>query len=271
MASWPDFSPLTLAETAYRFILRQAFFRKIKDDLDNLNGRVGQVEGGLTLLDHFASIDQRFNTINTNDIEDQVGHFYGVRDFSGAGAALPALWTFPANSVVRIAATQPAGAASGKNVLFTIPRYIFNNLTRPLIYEARVKWRGVSSPLHWFGMSDAVPAIGNYPNAGVYLAFPNSTDMRFQCRDGTTTTNGTGFARVAADTWFTVKIEFTDTPSNRALCYIDGVLKETLTTNLPTSQGLFGAIDVQVQSSATTTESDCDRLKFSPIALADAA
>lgn len=278
MAGFPDFTALTLVETAYKYLLRQAFFRKIKDNLDNLNGRASQLESGIALLDHFTFVDQRFQrhppidlTTTSDDIIDMAGKFYGFREFAGGSGTLPPLWTFPSNSVLRIATGQGSNA-NAKNHLMTLSEYVFNNVTRPLIYECRTQWRGsAGTPAQLWGMFGTVPGIMSGPLHGIYLGFPDSTNMRFTSIDNGSATNGTSFTRVAANTWFTIKIEFTDTPSNRALCYIDGVLKETLTTNLPTSRRLHGAVYVTEQNDTATVETDVDKIKYAPVALADAA
>ena len=71
---------------------------------------------------------------------------------------------------------------------------------------------------------------------------------------------------------FQVKIEFTDTPSNRALCYIDVgagfVLKETFTNTLPTSRRLFPMIMCGSNNGGWV---EADRCEHSALAVNDAA
>jgi len=262
----PAFVELTDAETAFKAGIGQDTGRKIKDDFTNLNSRELKLEGGIPNIDHFNSRDGRFFTVNADEIEDRVGRFHGYRTYGGTGGALSPLWTFPAYSVVRVTSYGGGVAGNNTNLLMTWEEYVFNDVTRPLIYEARVKWRGANNPPSIvIGMADQ--GLTN----GIWLGFPDTTNMRFTSRDASSDTHGSNFTRIAAETWFTVRIEFTDDPSNRALCYVDGVLKSTLTATLPTSRRIAGVIYTQRGSGDANAEVDCDRLDYAPLALGNAA
>jgi hypothetical protein len=283
MSSWPDFAAFTTPETAYKALLRQAFFRKMKDDFDNLNGRVGQLETGILVTDHFNGPAGRFieaggvGSLSTRVRFDGRG-IWALLQSGGAGTPDVALPSSPAFSVLRLDADD-ASTNSRYSILLSLQDFVFNDSTRPVTYRARTKWRGqrANKEAHnvWGLVTDLTP--GSSPNSGIWLEMPDTSNFRFVTRDNGSQVNGSNFARTSADTWFEPYIEFTDSPSNRAKCYIDGVLKETFTTSLPTSRRLMGVI-AAIQShvggggaGTTAFQVDADRCRLAVDALVDAA
>lgn len=282
MSSWPDFTALTLPETAYKAGIGQDLWRKVKDDFDNLNGRVGQLETGILLVDHFNNPAGRFmdaggvGSLTTRVTIDQRG-LWALTRSGGAGTPDTALPSSPAFSVIRLDADD-ASSTTKWSVLLSLQDFVFNDSTRPVAYRCRTKWRGqrANKEAHniWGFVSDLVPGVS--PNSGIWLEMPDTSNFRFVCRDNGSQTNGSNFTRVSADTWFEVYIEFTDDPSNRAKCYVDGVLKETFTTTLPTSRRLMGTIAAYQThvggggSGSTAFQVDADRCRIAADALSDA-
>ena len=291
MSSWPPFSALTLTETAYKYLLRQAFFRKIKDNFDNLNGRVGSIEGSLLVFDHFnsswitvsaqpagrffvnngAAGDPNYSPLLAQDAR---GIWVNERIWTGTGSVDPGPPYDAGFSEMTIESSPNASGRSQGNAIWSAMELLFNSATRPVFFESRLKWGGSAVPRSLVGMIGALPNNwhndANLPTDGVWLEFPDSTNVRFVTRAGGTSTNGSNITRPTTGTRFKARFEFTDTPSNRALCYLDDVLKETFTTNLPTSARLRAMLVSRVQSQNANNLLTVDRCRFSGDGLADA-
>jgi hypothetical protein len=78
---------------------------------------------------------------------------------------------------------------------------------------------------------------------GVWLERVDGSNWRFVSYD-TARNNGASFTRITNGNWFKLTIEFTDSPSDRAICSIDDVVKSTLTTQLPTDDILHAALAI---------------------------
>ena len=278
-----DFSTLTLAETAAKAKLRQALFRKIKDNEDNLNERMGTVENQIVTFDHF--------------VEDDGGGY----SFQGSNYSVdlpPAGWTGtwlvnrarrwmyqgwdtttrdgtifnaakPDQSVARVASV-PINASARYSNLYGLDRFRFDRVTRPIIFRARIKLAADSDFV--FGLRDG-PRSEHYRTVdrpGIWMERVDGSNWRFVCYDGTRN-NGGNFAKITTGTWFEVEIEFTDTPADRAFCYVDGVLKQTLTANLPTTSPLCFALLPGGGVNGTAGTTDYDRVRIDCPALLDAA
>jgi len=277
----PAFTPYVDAQTAYKAPLGQDFFRQMQDNFDNLDARTTRLESSVLLYDHFADKDGRWlahdNDANTivKFALDQKGIWLVHRIHPGSNdpALFPPMPSVQAHSVVLL---DSNGAGNDNAVILAgIQEVVFNSAVRPIVYEARVKWIsiGAGQPFHRFGLWSDIPATpwNTHCASGIWLEFPDSTNVRFVTRDnGGALNTGTSFARPAGSTWFTVRIEFTDDPSNRALCYLDGVLKETFTSSLPTARRLFPVI-ASIESAGISTQAHADRCEFSAESLVDAA
>src|SRR6185436_17736051 len=101
---------------------------------------------------------------------------------------------------------------------------------------------------------------------GIWVERVDATNWRFVSFDSSRN-NGSSFAKPTPGTWWTIDVIFTDDPRNRALCYINGVLKETFTSNLPTADSLhyyFG-------HASTAGDMDIDIAGLRAEGIADAA
>ena len=158
----------------------------------------------------------------------------------------------------------PSGGDEG--ALYTLRSFKFSDVTKPLFFKGRFKLSNNTMDV-FIGMARAEYTNLVVPARGIYLE-RNTTNWRFVAKDSAGSTDGTPFAPVTAGTWFDVEIRFEDTPGNQARCYVDGVLKETFSTNLPTGEVLVGTAKAgQVAGDLKT-----DRLEFKAGAqLADAA
>lgn len=240
-----DFNELTLAETAYKAGVGQDVTRKIKDNFTNLNTRLLQLESRAEVFEHFLYPSYPL-----------IGPDVGEWDDGSSG-----IFSRDAYSVIKAQSGQ-----GNQSVGHAITRgLIFDELTRPLTFETRIKWGGSGANTRM------ASGFGGYraTTRGVWLEMINSTQMRFSSRDSAGQFNGTAFSRIAISTWFKVKIIFTDDPSDRALCYVDDVLKETITSNLPTPD------ELRCMSTAWSTGAGdlifVDWIRMSALAFDDAA
>jgi len=137
---------------------------------------------------------------------------------------------------------------------------VYNTRVKPIRFETRVQFE-LNSDItsFWMGLYDG-GMTNSRPANGVFLEWNSgTTEMRFSCSAAGTPTLGTLFAPPTSATWFTVRIVW---DASGAACYIGSadetsfVLKETLTTNLPTTQQIFPA------STITTTNTTADATKM---------
>jgi hypothetical protein len=273
----PAFTPFVDAQTAYKSPLGQDFFRQMQDDFTNLNSRLSSLESAIAVYDHFNTrvafsrdgAEIRFpsfpvvapydvaasptfqaslsgNWVALADTDDT------LFDISGGMNVPP-----PAFSVARI------GAASGGSWMSVFSRrtVLFNSMTRPLVLNARFKLSAdIATKAGLRVMPTAGASAPADPSAtdskGIWLERVDATNWRFVSFDSSRN-NGSSFAKPTPGTWYTVQIIFTDDPSNRALCYVNGVLKETFTSNLPTADELSfyfghaatgGTMDIDIAS-----------------------
>lgn len=279
-----DFATLTLAETAAKAKLRQALFRKIKDNFDNLDGRATVIENDLLIFDHFLSDDG-------SGYSFQMGGDYDVAGGAGPPAGWNGTWWIdrkgvwmyqgydgttrdgtiynaakPDPSVARVSAVS-ASAGRYSN-LYGLDRFRFDRITKPLIYTARVKF--ATDQAFLLGLRDGFKSESlTVDRHGIWMERVDSSNWRFVSYDGTRN-NGANFTKVTSGNWFEVKIEFTDTPADRAFCYVDGVLKQTLTANMPTTAYLCWA-QLLHGNAGTPGNVDYDRTRLQCLAVLDAA
>jgi len=172
--------------------------------------------------------------------------------------------------------TLAEGAADDHSVILTYtsapnPSYAdwyamalwhFTNRLKPLTFVTRFKFITADDNFDRFEIGyvnrNNVVYSATRSRNGIFLELGSvAGQWRFTSADANVPTVGTDFAQVADGTWFEVKIEFTDVGGNQAKCYIDGVLKETLTTNLPTARVLMAGLWVK-----SGTLANGDKLKF---------
>lgn len=274
----PDFVALTELETDSGKPLRQALLKKVKDDFDNLHERVGAIESASGIFDHFnsgwdssaaASVERSWpimRSIGNTGVEFTAGvppwiittdNPDGIEDSTAIGPNQPP----PAYSVRRIRSVNTSYAA-----IQSALELRFDQATLPIIFEGR--FRNESDNPFRVGMMRRLANFNpSTDGAGVWLERVDATNWRFATYN-TARNNGVSFARPSTFLWYVVKIEFTDAPSNRVLCSIDGVLKDTISSQLPTAipqRASWAAI-----SPSATLDIDVDRVKFAAPGLADA-
>lgn len=285
----PPFIELTDAETLFKAGVGQDLLRKVKDDFTNLNARTLQLEKFLKVHEDFIE------ACDPSGDPDGLGISFMNAAQVAAYSSLIDVWAIsettlyigydntdsrsshfnaskPAYSVARM--SIPAFASSKYAQAYSRLALQFDQVTRPITFEARMKlsadgalFAGLRVGVRSGGSGQAI----SFDRNGIWLERVDATNWRFACYNGTRT-SGTSFAKPTAGNWFKVKIEFTDTPSNRALCYVDDVLKETITTNLPTATPLRAWWQgSNFVSGLGAWDFDCDRYAFSALGLADAA
>ena len=254
----PDFVQLTTAETAAKAKIRQALMRKIKDNLDNLNGRATQVDQLARVFDHFNFADAGAPITLPQDFTL----------YAGADGDI----SYPAFSVLRF-----NNSSTASMLVQTKRNYRFDSVTLPIRLIVRAKKLidvGFSigiRPYYSTSLTSNLSTSGLTDGNGIWLERVDSSNWRFVSYNGSRN-NGANFAKPTDGNWFVVEIEFTNDPSNQALCRIDGVLKETLSTQLPTTSILHGFIDsVGSGSSPGSNVMDFDSFDYSIVAQLDAA
>jgi hypothetical protein len=151
----------------------------------------------------------------------------------------------------------------GKYALIAQPAFHFNNRTKPLTFKLRIRstnWEPTVNNMN-IGFV-AFPAAG-FARAtdGVFMEIGAAgvTRWRFTSANNSTYTVGADFTHPANNTWTEIVVLFESSPGNQARCYLDGVLKETLTTNLPTARNIYGGMILDVSAGSW----DVDRLEVS--------
>lgn len=278
-----DYVEVTEAETTAAAFLRQALGRKFRNNFINHQARITALESNIIAFDHFlgwVSCPVDFDGSGAAP-KERIFNQRWLWAFQGQ-AGTPADPTFPAYSVVRLDADGNASNDAAHSGLYSLQDFVFDNVTKPITYKARVQWRGQRAnhdPIHRWGMHASYYTSVGTPNApyGIYLEMPNNTDFRFSCKSSAGVTTGTLFTRPIPDAWFEVRIDFTDDPSDRAVCYIDDVPKETLITNLPTTDRLRGSVICAQDyvggggAGSTPYQVDIDRIRYTCEGLTDAA
>ncbi len=282
------FNAFTLAETAYKAGLGQDFFRKLKDNFDDHESRLVQLQGGSRIIEHFIEDDggglsffpTEYNHGGTgvnSDPAGWTGSWYVSRNGMYQGYDLSSRngtifnAAKPAGSVARVASIGSGGAEYAN--WYSLKAFHYAQVGLPIVLEARCKI-GTDNPFSFgvrqgpFSERLSFGGVGADRN-GIWLERVDASNWRFVAFDGTRQ-NGSNFTKVAAGTWFRVRIEFGSTPS--ALCYIDGTLKETLTAHLPTSSLLRAALLVcDTNLGGTSGTVDYDLVDYSCGSLLDAA
>ena len=274
----------TTAETTARRFLRQLFFRKIKDNDDDHEARILQVEGPLRMFDHFNHSNysvfdqgastaprltpQAFNYSLWQTAQMQFDTGSPGRDYPQitlnrfpalSGSDVPVDDPRPHFSVGRVYHSDSRSSTSSGALRYFNARSILvfqhSGVALPLIVEWRARWhRGLGSGsrnIFRLGMSE--PGLELHMGRsfapapqGIWLERFSQADVRFVSRDSVGLFAGvTEFAKPLSDSWFGVKIEFDAT---EARCFFDDgdgfVLKETISQNLPTAVPLAAAASI---------------------------
>lgn len=223
-----------------------------RDNQENHQARISQLERSLRTFDHMNWGAPGTTNPPTDSIRVTNSHAD-----SNLVIAVFSVWTLN-------------GSLTGAPGIQVMRNFIFTQVTRPILFVARIK-KLLDVDMR-VGLRLVQAGTGGLPAdaSGIWLERVDASDWRFVSYDSARN-NGTSFGKIADGTWFDVEIEFTDTPSNRALCRIDSVLKETLTTELPTAATLHGAI-MSAGSGAPPGANvmDMDLIDYGAAGLADA-
>jgi len=189
----------------------------IRDDLVHIKEWLGKDYTAAQNHNHDgvnSSIASSFTSLNEIEVYD---HFLFLSGWTQSGTiAIQSA----VNGVLRI--TTAGGAYQG---IFQDGRAFQLSGSITVQFEARVK--RVSGATPYTGLTDA-----NSPGNGFYFEFTSGTNFIAVTQNSTTKTlTDTGVAATAGQ-WYAVKIVAT---SSAVLFYVDGVLKATHTTNIPTT------------------------------------
>ena len=152
----------------------------------------------------------------------------------------------------------------------------FNNRVKPITFKTRVKFSDFDDAANlWIGLCAFKATGGAAATAPTdYIALRKGSvagKLRFSSRVSSGVTNhGADFTPPADGTWFEVKIIFTNDPSNKATCYIDGSVQETLTASLPVAFNIYGMVAIDNVGVNDTCKIDRMDLRFGG-AIADSA
>jgi hypothetical protein len=236
-----DFAELTLAETAAKAKIRQALMRKLKDNCTNLNARISQSEQSAHVFEHFNAysfdaVYPLFEKVNLYDIVAGIWSVYQAGDATG-----------------------------GYGGVFSRRTVRIDAVTSPVRLKARCK--KISDVSHLLGLRLQSAATLS-DTQGVWLERVDASNWRFVSYD-TARNNGVNFTKPTDGTWFEVDIEWTSATS--VSCRVDGVLKDTLITQLPSNDLLRVHLLSAGTGGAWTKTMEIDRFEFSFGALTDAA
>ncbi len=276
-----EYTEVSSAQATFKAGIGQDFMTIVRDNFINHQDRITAIENSIVLFDHFNArhfdIDNNFNFVSHSW---PVGQFYGQVGNAERRDGRGAVWSFlstqndaggtrnpapPASSVARI---SEAGSGSWVTVQSNM-RLRFDQITKPMRFIIRMKMDADGA--FKIGMITGTGiASKSVDQTGVWLERVDASNWRFKVRDtGASSVTGS-FARVANGTWFEIDIEFTDTPSDRVICRLDGVDKTAggLTSNLPITADLGATM--ATFSSGTGTLFDFDRVLFRAAGIADA-
>jgi hypothetical protein len=274
------FTALTSGQCDANSPLDETLLQLVRTNFDDHESRIKSVEDpNVRVFEHFA----RTKFYSSNEILVATGATYvASRDyadnliFRAAGSGTFARWVNRYGVAVGNDAHFVRAQDVGTLQLICAPGYYFTNRTKPIVFKFRMMienyndWTGF-----FFGLMDVPPAEASTtrPSNGLFMEMgATAGTFRFVARNGGggSETVGTEFTRPSSSAWFTFEITFTNDPSNQAVCKIDGVTKETLTTNLPTAKTLFPVL--HLVGSVASTKYDLDRIEaYASGALSDAA
>lgn len=263
------YSALTEDETNAKAKLRQAFFKKLKDNDVDHKARIDRIYQGMRFFDHFNwrtdVADRSWGTAPWN-LGTGTGDGSGGRgwvQYNGLNDGHDANFN-PARPAFSVARIINGTAGSSWCVNFTEFALRFDAITAPLILEARVKLSADGAPfLGLREMRDENP--GGNDRAGIWVERVDGTNWRAVSYNGSRN-NGLNWAKPSVGTWFVLRIEWT---SGQAIIKIDGATKDTLTTQLPTTTTLHGVLGCAIGS--VSCNHDHDRIEMAADGLGDAA
>jgi hypothetical protein len=262
------YSAFTDAETNARAKLRQAFFKKLKDNDAFHKSRVDQLYSGLRFFDHFNwRTDTNNRSWGAPDGEGATlgggnGNF-GWVGFNENDSLVDANYnpTRPAFSVARFTVGTLGANWAAWYSCFGLQ---FDQVTAPLIFEARCKLSVDGAPIYGIReMRDENPRLTD--RNGIWIERADATNWRAVSYNGSRN-NGVNWTKPSIGTWFVLRFEWT---AGQVLIKVDGVTKDTLTSQLPVSTVLHAFF--AASQNPSTCNHDFDRTELAADGLADAA
>lgn len=226
--------------------VRSADLKQIRDNQDDHESRLVSVEdASIRVFSHFVSFrgvetgggGYSSSIITTNN---DVVNFEGGKFYLASTAALVQQIIVSTTADDHYLRWTPGAAGVGQciaNLSFN-----FASRTKPITFNWRFRTSDNTNAF-FLGLTNLPASKANTtPTDGIYLLLGGAgSTFRFRSTSSVSglSTTGSDIA-FANNTWYEVKILFEDTPGNQARCYVDGLLKETFTTNLPTTINMFG-------------------------------
>jgi len=279
------YEAITAADVSTEGPIRVTFGNKCKGNFGNHEVRLGAVEQGVILSDHFNWDFQLSGGVQFPNAALTSASPYGrFRDWL-TFAALPSGGFYFEMLSQRISYSEwGIGIGSGTFAkIMSMFRLKPSKSVLPIRLDFLGRWDDLritqTSPA---SVGDVSPTIGlldsegvtvsptTFPKAGIYLNRAGADLLRFSMYDGTTTTNGTNtFARPTNNSDFSLSIEIADTPALSVICTFNGAVRETFLANLPMNRSLgayFGC--------STTTNGlriSCDKIQMSAAGILNGA
>jgi hypothetical protein len=253
-------TPITAAQTDEDSPLDQTLTDLIRLALDDLETRLSATEDDdAHYQTHFNRTHKAFGSgiLISNAGTATIDSYDGVFQMRVDGATV----------TEKVQVTSDAHWLEGK--LNTGNGRWFIELNRPIVYATRVKPITFRTRIWVEALADiSTMFLGMYdggmtnarPANGIYLQRDpaSSANWEFTSSSASSVTAGTPFTAPAAGAWVDVKIVW---DAGGAACYINNVLKETLTATLPTTAQIFAA------STMTTSNSTADATRMDHFAL----
>lgn len=257
-----DYVAITDAEITTGVFLRPAFGRKLRDNFANLNTRVLQQESWIRVFDHFVRSETVANTNAGAGSAPALGDRWRVV-MSGTTPYPTNCFSCPAPSVLRISPTVGSALDNRAVELRSRLSHSYVSTVRPLIFEGRFR---LSTSI----LTTTSIGFGNDTfTRGIVFGFPDASNYRFSTLGPSGSLASANIPRPASGTWFTVKINLTDTPSPRAECYVNGALVHTFLSMLPTDDVPLSAHLYLQRSSVGSEYVDVDRLDYGSAGILD--
>ena len=224
--------------------VRSADAKQIRDNQDIHEARLVAVEdANIRIFSHFARFEA---TVGAGGYQGDLVlggspdflYYQGSDFYIHSTGALDQLLPTAAADTHYLRWTPGAGTGTCiANLNFN-----FTGRTKPITFNWRFRASDVTNAF-FLGLT-VLPAThaNTTPTDGIFLFLGGAANtFRFRSTSSVSglSTTGTDIAYVA-NTWYEVKIIFTNTPGNQAECYINGAPMETFTTNLPTTITMCG-------------------------------
>jgi hypothetical protein len=262
------FVALTDAETDASKPARQALWKKIKDNFDDHQSRLGALEGGSAdiLFDHFTRDSRAIGGAS---------HLPSADRFTRVTAGGGTVTLLTTDHICRLAIAASGDIAGLRANMRLKPPQLPKMVMRMKVSSWATTgfefFAGMGDDTSTAGYGDAF--AGNGPDNGVYLEISGS-NLIFVAEKGASRTNGTAFGQPSTGTWFEIDIKYLDTDSVE--CRFDGALKSTF--NGPTdfvpdalTHNIYAGAWMAGGASVAAHNYDIDRLRSELGTIVDAA